>query len=209
MGWQCAIVSIAYLAGTIIQGLIVLNRPDYDFQRWHGTMLVIAISTFSILFNTFLAKNLPFVEGLILIIHVIGLFAIIIPLWVLAPRDNAHAVFTTFNNGGGWNNAGTATLVGLSTTITSMLGYDCSVHMCKKEPYERPQTWYIVLIFKSRRNQRRIRDTPKGNDVLCRRQWCARIHHASHIVLHTRRGRQNPRYTDGIPIHPDILQHHG
>lgn len=131
MGWQCAIVSIAYLAGTIIQGLIVLNRPDYDFQRWHGTMLVIAISTFSIIFNTFLAKNLPFVEGLILIIHVIGLFAIIIPLWVLAPRNNAHAVFTHFNNGGGWDNAGTATLVGLSTTITSMLGYDCSVHMCR------------------------------------------------------------------------------
>ena len=131
MGWQCAIVSIAYLAGTIIQGLIVLNKPDYDFQRWHGTMLVIAISTFSILFNTFLAKNLPFVEGLILIIHIVGLFAIIIPLWVLAPRNNAHAVFTTFNNGGGWNNSGTATLVGLSTTITSMLGYDCSVHMCK------------------------------------------------------------------------------
>lgn len=131
MGWQCAIVTIAYLAGTIIQGLIVLNQPDYDFQRWHGTMLVIAISTFSILFNTFLAKNLPFVEGLILIIHVIGLFAIIIPLWVLAPRNNARDVFTTFHNGGGWHDAGTATLVGLSTTITSMLGYDCSVHMCK------------------------------------------------------------------------------
>lgn len=125
MGWQCAIVTIAYLAGTIIQGLIVLNQPDYDFQRWHGTMLVIAISTFSILFNTFLAKNLPFVEGLILIIHVIGLFAIIIPLWVLAPRNNARDVFTTFHNGGGWHDAGTATLVGLSTTITSMLGYDC------------------------------------------------------------------------------------
>lgn len=131
MGWQCAIVSIAYLAGTIIQGLIVLNQPDYDFQQWHGTMLVIAISTFSILFNTFLAKNLPFVEGLILIIHIVGLFAIIIPLWVLAPRNNAHAVFTTFNNAGGWENSGTATLVGLSTTITSMLGYDCSVHMCE------------------------------------------------------------------------------
>ncbi|KAJ5645398.1 hypothetical protein N7507_011409 [Penicillium longicatenatum] len=132
MGWQCAIVSIAYLAGTIIQGLIVLNYPEYDFQRWHGTMLVIAISSFSILFNTFLAKNLPFVEGLILIIHVIGLFAIIIPLWVLAPRNNVHAVFTQFNNGGGWDNSGTATLVGLSTTITSMLGYDCSVHMSEE-----------------------------------------------------------------------------
>ncbi|KAH1378746.1 hypothetical protein KXX10_008854 [Aspergillus fumigatus] len=102
-GWQCAIVSIAFLAGTIIQGLVVLNDPTYEFQRWHGTLLVVAITTFSILFNTFLAKNLPMVEGLILIIHVVGLFAIIIPLWVLAPRNSAKAVFTEFNNAGGWD----------------------------------------------------------------------------------------------------------
>lgn len=181
MGWQCAIVSIAYLAGTIIQGLIVLNHPEYDFQRWHGTMLVIAISSFSILFNTFLAKNLPFVEGLILIIHVIGLFAIIIPLWVLAPRNNVRAVFTHFNNGGGWDNSGTATLVGLSTTITSMLGYDCSVHMCKS-----------VLIYRqcmqltpcSRRNQRCVGDTSQGHDGLCSSQWRTRVHHVGHIMFH-------------------------
>ncbi|KAE8392372.1 hypothetical protein ETB97_012696 [Aspergillus alliaceus] len=132
MGWQCAIVSIAFLAGTIIQGLIVLNDSAYSFQRWHGTLLIVAITAFSILFNTFLAKNLPMVEGLILMLHVIGLFAIIIPLWVLAPRNNAKAVFTAFNNGGGWDSPGTATLVGLSTTITSMIGYDCSVHMSEE-----------------------------------------------------------------------------
>ncbi|PTU24240.1 hypothetical protein P175DRAFT_0553513 [Aspergillus ochraceoroseus IBT 24754] len=132
IGWQCAIVSIAFLAGTIIQGLIVLNDPSYNFERWHGTLLVIAITTFSILFNTFLAKNLPMVEALILIIHVVGLFAIIIPLWVLSPRNTPKAVFTEFNNGGGWDSVGTATLVGLSTTITSMIGYDCSVHMCEE-----------------------------------------------------------------------------
>ncbi|KAL4803705.1 amino acid/polyamine transporter I [Aspergillus unguis] len=132
IGWQCAIVTIAMLAGTIIQGLIVLNNPGYDFERWHGTLLVVAITTFSILFNTFLAKNLPMVEALILIIHVVGLFAIIIPLWVLAPRNNSKAVFTEFNNGGGWNSDGTATLVGFSTTITSMIGYDCSVHMSEE-----------------------------------------------------------------------------
>nr|XP_001402058.2 amino acid permease [Aspergillus niger CBS 513.88] len=131
-GWQCAIVAIAYLAGTIIQGLIVLNRPTYEFERWHGTLLVIAITAFSILFNTFLAKNLPMVEGLILIIHVVGLFAIIIPLWVLAPRNSAKAVFTEFYDGGEWGSPGTATLVGLSTTITSMIGYDCSVHMSEE-----------------------------------------------------------------------------
>ncbi|KAE8146687.1 amino acid/polyamine transporter I [Aspergillus avenaceus] len=132
MGWQCAIVSIAFLAGTIIQGLVVLNNSTYDFQRWHGTLLVIAITSFSIFFNTFLAKNLPIIEALILVLHVVGVFAIIIPLWVLAPRNNAKAVFTEFNDNGGWGSAGTATLVGLSTTITSMIGYDCSVHMCEE-----------------------------------------------------------------------------
>lgn len=134
MGWQCAIVSIAYLAGTIIQGLIVLNNPDYGMEAWHGTLLVIAITLFSIIFNTFLAKRLPFVEVLILILHVCGLFAIIIPLWVLGPRRSAKQVFTEFNNGGSWNSAGTATLVGFSTTITALIGYDCAVHMCTYLP---------------------------------------------------------------------------
>ncbi|KAJ6183696.1 hypothetical protein N7519_004997 [Penicillium mononematosum] len=132
MGWQCAIVSIAYLAGTIIQGLIVLNHPEYGMERWHGTLLVIAITLFSIIFNTFLAKRLPFVEVLILILHVCGLFAIIIPLWVLGPRRSAKQVFTEFNNGGEWNSAGTATLVGFSTTITALIGYDCAVHMSEE-----------------------------------------------------------------------------
>lgn len=129
-GWQCAIVSIAFLAGTIIQGLIVLNDESYLFQRWHGTLLVIAITAFSIFFNTFLAKRLPMVEALILILHIVGLFAIIIPLWVMAPRASAKSVFTQFNNDGGWNSLGSSTLVGFSGTITAMIGYDCAVHMC-------------------------------------------------------------------------------
>lgn len=129
-GWQCAIVAIAFLAGTIIQGLIVLNNADYVFERWQGTLLVIAITVFSILFNTFLAKRLPLIEVLILILHVVGFLIIIIPLWILSPRDSVTAVFTEFNNGGGWNSNGTATLVGFSTTITALVGYDCVVHMC-------------------------------------------------------------------------------
>lgn len=94
-------------------------------------MLVIAITAFSIFFNTFLAKRLPLVEAFILVLHVVGLFAIIIPLWVLAPRATAKSVFTEFNNGGSWGSDGIATLVGFSTTITAMIGYDCAVHMCE------------------------------------------------------------------------------
>ncbi|EGD91062.1 hypothetical protein H112_01652 [Trichophyton rubrum D6] len=131
-GWQCAIVTIAFLAGTIIQGLLVLNLPEYVPQRWHGTMLVIAISAFSIIFNTFLAKKLPLVEALLLLLHIIDIIAIIVPLVVLAPRSSAEVVFTKFNNGGGWSTAGVAVMVGLPPAIASMIGYDCAVHMAEE-----------------------------------------------------------------------------
>ena len=35
LAWIADLASCAYLAGTIIQGLAVLNYPGYDFQRWH------------------------------------------------------------------------------------------------------------------------------------------------------------------------------
>lgn len=108
----------------------MLNYPNYVFEAYHGTLITIAITLFSVIFNTFLAKKLPLVEALILIIHITGLFIIIIPLWVLGPRNNAKSVFTDFNNSGGWNSLGTSTMIGLSTTLTAMIGYDCPVHMC-------------------------------------------------------------------------------
>jgi amino acid transporter len=132
-GWQAAIVAIAFLAGTVIQGLAILNNPkDYIPEAWHGTMLVIAITFFAIIFNTFLANKLPLVEGLVLALHVVGMFAIIIPLWILAPRNSAKEVFTHFQNNGGWSSMGTSFMVGLLSTTISMLGFDCTVHMSEE-----------------------------------------------------------------------------
>lgn len=94
-------------------------------------MLIIAISAFSILFNTFLAKKLPLVEALLLLLHIIGLSAIIVPLWVLAPRNSAKFVFTHFASENGWDNIGASVMIGLTTSIASMAGFDCAVHMCE------------------------------------------------------------------------------
>jgi amino acid transporter len=139
-GWQCSISSTSFLAGTIIQGLLVLNIESYNYQRWHGTLLVIAIAAFAIVFNTFLAKRLPLVEGFLLIIHIVGLFAIIIPLWVLAPRNSAKAVFTQFANTGGWSSTGVSVLVGMAQIASSMAGFDCAVHMCECCPWTYSRT---------------------------------------------------------------------
>ncbi|KAF2178955.1 putative GABA permease [Zopfia rhizophila CBS 207.26] len=132
-GWQAAIGSIAFLVGGIIQGLIILYEPEtYVFERWHTTLLVIAIICGSFLFNTVLATRLPLVEGVVLLIHVCGLFAVAIPLWALAPRKSAHAVFTEFTNNGGWSSMGLSFMVGLLPISGSLGGIDCVVHMAEE-----------------------------------------------------------------------------
>ena len=118
------------MQGTIIQGLIALNNPEYPFHPWHGTLLTIAAISFAIVFNTLLAVKLPLIEGLVLILHLCGFFGIIIPLWIMAPRGNAHDVLLTFSNNGGWPTVGLSAMIGLTTPLTALIGYDCSVHMC-------------------------------------------------------------------------------
>ncbi|KAI4237844.1 MAG: hypothetical protein LQ349_001539 [Xanthoria aureola] len=132
MGWQGAVVGLSFVVGTIIQGLISLQNPLYEPQQWHGTLLIISVVLFCIVFNTSLAKKLPLIEGFILLLHIIGLFAIVIPLWVLAPRNTPSVALFRFNNGGNWPTMGVAYMVGLLTALSSMMGFDCSVHMSEE-----------------------------------------------------------------------------
>lgn len=75
---------------------------------------------------------MPFIQCIILVLHVLGLFAIIIPLLVMTPthNDGASAVLR-FYNGGDWPTVGLATMVGLLTPLGTMLGFDCAVHICR------------------------------------------------------------------------------
>ena len=134
LGWQCGTASTGYLSATMIQGLIVLNNPGYEPTRWQGTLFIIAIALLATFFNTYLARHLPLLEGLILLMHVLGFFAVLIPLWVLAPINPASKVFGSFYNGAGWPSIGTACIVGQLAPIFSFLGPDAAVHM-GKSPY--------------------------------------------------------------------------
>ena len=124
------IAGVCFFTAELIEALIILNNPTFVPQPYHATLLIIAVAAFSIFFNTFLAKKLPLVEAILLLIHICGFFAILIPLWTLAPRANAKDVFTNFNNGGGWNSEGTSALVGLLTAVISLTGSDSAAHMC-------------------------------------------------------------------------------
>jgi len=85
-------------------------------QSWHQTLLTIAIVASCTFFNIFLAVRLPLVEALILVLHVAGVFAVIIPLWVMAPRGNAYDTILNFTNSGGWWSTGLASTIGAVPT---------------------------------------------------------------------------------------------
>ncbi|KAK4561148.1 hypothetical protein LTR86_005103 [Recurvomyces mirabilis] len=131
-GWQSAITGIGFLAGTIIQGLIVLNNPDYVFERWHGTLLTIAVVAFCVLLNTVVARKLPLIEGALAVLHFAGLFVVIIILWTLAPKNNAHDAFLVFSNNGGWSSDAASMLIGLYPLTLCLLGFDSQVHMSEE-----------------------------------------------------------------------------
>ena len=63
---------------TQVQGIIALNDATYVPKAWHATLMIIAVAAIAILFNTFFAKKLPLIEGVILIIHVFGFFGILV-----------------------------------------------------------------------------------------------------------------------------------
>ena len=120
------------MAGSVIQGLIALNKADYVWHAYHGTLLTIAVIVFSIAFNTVFAAKLPLIEAAVLFLHFCGLFAIIIPLWVFGPRAPAHETLLVFQNNGGWPTVGLSAMIGLTTPLSVIVGYDCSVHMSEE-----------------------------------------------------------------------------
>jgi choline transport protein len=69
VGWQVYLASVCFLVGTTIQGLITLNNVNYGYERWHGTLLAIAVVVFTISFNTVFASKLPKVGRIFSPVH--------------------------------------------------------------------------------------------------------------------------------------------
>ena len=65
-----------------------MNYPDYNFQRWHGTLLLYAVVVIGIVFNTVLARLLQWVERTILITHCIAFIVVLVPLVHFGPHES-------------------------------------------------------------------------------------------------------------------------
>ncbi|QMW44888.1 hypothetical protein G4B11_008308, partial [Aspergillus flavus] len=151
LGWQAAFASVCFLAGTLIQGLLVTVDPVptihhiYTFERWHGTLLEIAIAVIATVLNGWGTHWLASLERFLLFIHIFGFFVVLIPLWVKADRASSAEVFQTFSNTGGWPNIGLACLVGQLTPIFSFTGPDAATHMAEEvQDASRTVPWCMI-----------------------------------------------------------------
>ena len=132
LGWHTSIAAGSYLTGISIQGVFVLTSPTYNPKSWHGTLLTWAVVIAGLGINTLVSRVLAKIETLILILHIVGFIAIVMPLVYLAPHSSPQLVFTEFVNAGGWPTQGLSFFVGIVGSVFAFIGTDGAIHISEE-----------------------------------------------------------------------------
>lgn len=128
--WVGNVAQAAFLLGTSVQGLLILNDDTYIPQRWQGVLLVWAILTVPLFVNVFARKLLPTIEMFGGIAHVVTFITWIVVLVTLAPRSSAEFVFESSVFGvSGWSNHGIQWCIGLLAGVWPMSGLEGVLHV--------------------------------------------------------------------------------
>ncbi|KAE8395299.1 amino acid transporter [Aspergillus alliaceus] len=132
LAWQAGTASGAFLTGTIIQGLISVRSPTYEPQGWQGTLFVFAMILLAYGFNIYWSDLMVRMQNILLATHILCWVVVIVALWVLSPLQSAEAVFTKFENGGGWSSMGLSLMIGQISAIYGCLSSDATAHMSEE-----------------------------------------------------------------------------
>jgi choline transport protein len=119
----------------MIQGLIILNNPNYKPKNYHGTLLAWAVIAVSVFVNTVVAGLLPVLEGIILFLHVLGFIAILITLVYLSPHSSVEDVFFRSLNEGHWPTQGLSYCVGFIGNVATFVGKCTQLLDVKRRTY--------------------------------------------------------------------------
>jgi choline transport protein len=111
LGWLASTASSCFVCATLIQAMVEVYNVDFVFVNWKYTLIGIAVMVITIFFNTWGAPVLPMIETISLVGHLLGFLVVIIPVWVMAPKNSASDVFLHFEDNGGWGNLGAACCV--------------------------------------------------------------------------------------------------
>ena len=130
VGWLCSLAWLGYLAGcgviigNLIHDCVLIYHPTSAAANslWFPTIFSIFALILGGLFNGQLSKQFPALEGVMVVIHLASWVAFVTVLWVTSPIGTVQETLLTFNNGGGWISEGGATLIGVLTACSGLLG---------------------------------------------------------------------------------------
>ncbi|CAG8979880.1 hypothetical protein HYALB_00002654 [Hymenoscyphus albidus] len=91
-GWLTGVASSACVTGTLIQGFIEVVNPNYSPQLWHASLLMYATLDFAVFCTITIGTFLPKMEIGLLVLYIIGFFAVLVPLVYLGPLGDAYLV---------------------------------------------------------------------------------------------------------------------
>ncbi|PCG91332.1 Amino acid/polyamine transporter I [Penicillium occitanis (nom. inval.)] len=80
LGWQALVASTGYIAGTLIQTLVVITIPSYEATSWQEVLIIYTVLLFGFTINTVAHRLLPTLEGPVLCIHILAFFGVLVPL---------------------------------------------------------------------------------------------------------------------------------
>ena len=133
LAWIATVATETLFAGTIIQGILILDYPDYDAKMWQGTLLTWAVIAVCIFINVVIPNLLPKFEIFILVFHIAGFIAILVTLLVMTPElGSTQSVWATSLNEGGWPTQGLSYCVGFLGNVATFVGADASVHLAEE-----------------------------------------------------------------------------
>ena len=61
--------SVSYAAAQQLGAIAVLTDSDYTIKGWHLALIATAVTIFAVVFNTLLFRELPLLEGLVMVLH--------------------------------------------------------------------------------------------------------------------------------------------
>lgn len=138
-----------FVAG-LIEAMVTQSHPEFSLTAWQLTFLYWAILLLCVAVNTVLSRALPVLEIMILILHVLGFFAVLIPMAYLPAHNSAAEVFTTWINGGKWNTQTLSFFIGLQANAVAFGGMSLSSANPFLYLYEFPLI-YVLTVENHRR----------------------------------------------------------
>jgi choline transport protein len=116
----------------MITSLVIFNNKNYVPERWHTSLIMIAVMLIPFLFNLWFRKVIDAFEMTGGIIHIALFLVFVIVLIVFGPRSDTDFVFKTLIwEESGWQSPGVSWGLGLLSMTFSVTGADSVLHMCK------------------------------------------------------------------------------